>query len=90
MGILKLKIVYIGFQRSQITTSFFFYDFMQDKNVHVWGVIWTTKDNVKINHSLLLTTEELDEKEHIENGRTYIVKRIPMEKHRSIVLEKRL
>ena len=46
-------------------------------------MIQTIKDNSKIKHAdlILLTAEnckELQEKEEIENGRSYIVKRIPL------------
>ena len=61
----------------------FFFELLQEKNVRVQDVIQITKDNFKIKHSnlILLAPEDLrklDVKEYIDNGRTYIVKRIPM------------
>ena len=63
----------------------FLFELKQEKNVRIQDVIQLTKDNFKIKHStlVLLTAEDqrqLDEKEYIESGRTYIVKRIPNEK----------
>ena len=65
----------------------FLFELKQEKNVRVQDVIQLTKDNFKIKYStLVLHTDEdqrqLGEKEYIENGRTYIVKRIPNEKKR--------
>ena len=65
----------------------FLFELKQEKNVRVQDVIQLTKDNFKIKYStlVLLTDEDqrqLGAKEYIENGRTYIVKRIPNEKKR--------
>ena len=65
----------------------FVFELKQEKNVRVQDVIQLTKDNFKIKYStlVLLTDEDqrqLGAKEYIENGRTYIVKRIPNEKKR--------
>ena len=72
--------------RFRATPEEFFFELKQDKNVRVQDVIQITKDNFKIKRSaLVLLTDgdqrQLDEKEYIESGRTYIVKRIPIDEH---------
>ena len=65
----------------------FLFEHKHQESVRVQDAIQTVKDNFRIKHStlVLLTLEDqrqLDEKEYIESGRTYIVKRIPNEKKR--------
>ena len=65
----------------------FLFELLQEKQVQVQNVIQITKYNFKIkNARLVLFCEEakvgslrkLDDKEYVESGRTYIVKRLPM------------
>ena len=72
----------------------FLFEHKHQKIVRVQHVIHIVKDNFRIKQStlVLLTVEDqrqLDEKEYIESGRTYIVKRIPNEKKRRRYLHKK-
>ena len=75
------------------TPEVFLFDLKQEENVCVQDVIQITKDNFKIKHSalILLTSKDqrqLDEKDYIEKGKTYIVKRIPIENSKKCRQEK--
>ena len=64
----------------------FLFELLQEKRVQVRDVIRITKENFKIkNATLVLFSQELkdghlqklDDEDYIDNGRTYIVKRLP-------------
>ena len=65
----------------------FLFELLQEKQVQVRDVIQITKRTFKIKHArLVLFSEEakvgslrkLDDKEYVDSGKTYIVKRLPM------------
>ena len=62
----------------------FLFEQLQEKRVQVRDVIRITKENFKLKNARLVLfslkdghLQKLDDEDYIDNGRTYIVKRLP-------------
>ena len=71
--------------RSSPNIEYLFDDLLHiEKKTRVWMVIHKAKRHFKLYHSKLILfcednpREELDEMDYITNGKTYIIKRLPL------------